>query len=121
MLYVSFVDDNNAVLKHADLKTGTCTTWAEGLQVKRSYFHNFCWLKYNADTETAQLAYSTEDKVCYYNSIKKGANQTPAHETACANPNIFFEGADYIACACNFKEDQKIEMHFMTATGITKV
>lgn len=121
MLYVSFTDENNAVLKVADLKSGETSTWAEGLAVKRSYFHNFCWLKYNADTETAQLAYATEDACKYYNAIKKGANTTEAHSAACSNPNIFYEGKDYITVCCNFKEDQVIEMWHLHPQGVNKV
>jgi len=121
MLYLSFTDENNAVLKVANLKTGEITEWAQGLSVKRSYFHNFCWLRYNAETETAQLGYSTEDKVMYYNAIKKGANTTEAHSAACANPNIFFEGGNVMTVACNFKEDQVIEMWHLTPQGINKV
>jgi len=121
MMYLSFTDENNAVLKVANLKTGETSVWCTGIAVKRSYFHNFCWLRYNTDNESAQLAYSTEDKCMYYNALKKGACSGEAHTATCANPNIFFEHNNVMTIACNFKEDQVVEMWNLHPAGINKV
>lgn len=121
MMYVSFVDAENAVIKVINLKTEETSVWATGLAVKRQFFHNFCWLKYDADKETAQMAYSTEDKINYFKEIKKGENTAEAETTACTNPNIFFQGADNIMFACNFKEDNVVEMHNCHPAGVNKI
>lgn len=121
MMYVSFTGTDMAALKVIDLATGTTETWCSNIAVKRSYFHNFSWLRYDKATETVQFAYAQEDCCKYYNALKKGENTSEAHSAACANPNIFYQGNDYITIACNFKDDQTTEMWTLHPTGVNKV
>lgn len=121
MLYVSFTGGETANLKTVNLKTGESAVWASGLTIKRSYFHNFCWLHYNAESDTVQLGYSTEDKCMYYNKVKKGAAADEAHQVPVSNPNIFFAEKNNLMISCNFKESNTSDMFYLHPDGFTKI
>jgi len=88
-------------------------TFAKNLPIKRRWFHNFCWLRYNQDDNTAQLAFSTEKECEYFGKINKDQDGGEPVQVKCNNPNIFFEKDDTMLMACNYLHPQTTEMHYL--------
>jgi len=103
VMFVRFIDLTTADICVLDTSNNSVTVFCAGLKIERAMFHNFCWLNYNVEEKSVQLAYSTETQVKYFRSI---GQENPSAELTieCANPNIFFQKDNTMMMANNFKD-----------------
>jgi len=116
MLYVSFVDKSTANLNVWDFdQKKVVETFAKNLPIERRFFHNWCWLRFNEDDNTAQLAFSANNKCQYFGLIKKGQDGGQPIDINFPRPSHFFEKDNTMLMTCNYPENpQTLEFHCLS-------